>query len=248
MTAGGGAPPRSSRLTRISPILSQPWRVSAPRLPPVSPSGVTACPCSPWKNAFEAADFSEFEARIRRFLGLKTDNALAFVAEPKLDGLSISITYEKGTLIAAATRGDGFEGEEVTANIRTLASVPDKLKGAAPARIEVRGEVLMTKADFLALNEAQAARGDRLFANPRNAAAGSLRQLDARITAGRALQFFAYAMGEASAEVAGSHSAYLEALEAWGLHGQPAAPPGLGRARSRGLPARDRRRPRGAAL
>jgi DNA ligase (NAD+) len=173
------------------------------------------------ENAFEAADFSEFEARIRRFLGLKTDNALAFVAEPKLDGLSISITYENGTLIAAATRGDGFEGEEVTANIRTLANVPETLTGAAPARIEIRGEVLMTKADFLALNEAQAAAGDRLFANPRNAAAGSLRQLDARITAGRALQFFAYAMGEASAEVAESHSAYLEALEAWGFAVNP---------------------------
>ena len=172
-------------------------------------------------NAFEPADFIEFEARIRRFLGLKTDNALAFVAEPKLDGLSISITYENGALIGAATRGDGFEGEQVTANIRTLANVPERLAGAAPARIEIRGEVLMTKADFLALNEAQAAAGDRLFANPRNAAAGSLRQLDARITAGRALQFFAYAMGEASAEVAESHWAYLEALEAWGFTVNP---------------------------
>jgi DNA ligase (NAD+) len=173
------------------------------------------------ENAFEAKDFIEFEARIRRFLGLKTDSALGFVAEPKLDGLSISLTYEDGTLIAAATRGDGFEGEEVTANIRTLASVPDKLTGTAPARIEVRGEVLMTKADFLALNEAQAAAGERLFANPRNAAAGSLRQLDARITAGRALQFFAYAQGEASEEVAETHWAYLEALEAWGFTVNP---------------------------
>ena len=173
------------------------------------------------ENAFETADFTEFEARIRRFLGLKTDNALSFVAEPKLDGLSISITYESGSLIAAATRGDGFEGEEVTANIRTLASVPDKLKDEAPARIEVRGEVLMTKADFLALNEAQAAAGDRLFANPRNAAAGSLRQLDARITAGRALQFFAYAMGEASEEVAGTHSEFLARLEGWGFTVNP---------------------------
>jgi DNA ligase (NAD+) len=172
-------------------------------------------------NAFAAADFIEFEARIRRFLGLKAESALAFVAEPKLDGLSISITYEEGALIAAATRGDGFEGEEVTANIRTLANVPETLKGPAPARIEIRGEVLMTKADFLALNEAQAAAGERLFANPRNAAAGSLRQLDARITAGRALQFFAYAMGEASAEVAETHWAYLEALEAWGFTVNP---------------------------
>ena len=173
------------------------------------------------ENAFETADFTEFEARIRRFLGLKSDNALSFVAEPKLDGLSISITYENGNLIAAATRGDGFEGEEVTANIRTLASVPDKLRGAAPSRIEIRGEVLMTKADFLALNEAQAAAGDRLFANPRNAAAGSLRQLDARITAGRALQFFAYAMGEASEEIADTHSEFLARLEGWGLTVNP---------------------------
>ncbi|MBW4023152.1 MAG: NAD-dependent DNA ligase LigA [Proteobacteria bacterium] len=172
-------------------------------------------------NAFEAADFVEFEARIRRFLGLKADSGLHFVAEPKLDGLSISITYENGALVAAATRGDGFEGEEVTANIRTLANVPEKLQGDPPARIEVRGEVLMTKADFLALNESQAAAGERLFANPRNAAAGSLRQLDARITAGRALQFFAYAMGEASAEVAATHWAYLEALEGWGFTVNP---------------------------
>jgi DNA ligase (NAD+) len=173
------------------------------------------------ENAFEAADFIEFEARIRRFLGFKTDSALAFVAEPKLDGLSISITYEDGALVAAATRGDGFEGEEVTANIRTLPSVPGKLKGSAPAKIEVRGEVLMTKSDFLALNEGQAAAGERLFANPRNAAAGSLRQLDARITAGRPLQFFAYAMGESSAEVAESHWAYLAALEGWGFTVNP---------------------------
>jgi DNA ligase (NAD+) len=172
-------------------------------------------------NAFEAADFVEFEARIRRFLGLKTDSALAFVAEPKLDGLSISITYENGRLVGAATRGDGFEGEEVTANIRTLATVPESLNGDAPARIEIRGEVLMTKADFLALNAAQAEAGDRLFANPRNAAAGSLRQLDARITAGRALLFFAYAMGEASEEVAASHWDYLARLEVWGFSVNP---------------------------
>jgi DNA ligase (NAD+) len=172
-------------------------------------------------NAFDPADFIEFEARIRRFLGLKSETALGFVAEPKLDGLSISITYENGALIAAATRGDGFEGEEVTANIRTLGTVPERLQGAAPARIEVRGEVLMTKADFLALNEAQVATGERLFANPRNAAAGSLRQLDVRITAARALKFFAYAMGEASDEVAESHSAYLDVLEAWGFTVNP---------------------------
>jgi DNA ligase (NAD+) len=172
-------------------------------------------------NAFAAADFEEFEARIRRFLGLKTDNALHFLAEPKLDGLSISLTYENGKLLAAATRGDGFVGEEVTANIRTLGTVPQTLKGKAPARIEIRGEVLMTKADFLALNAVQEEAGERLFANPRNAAAGSLRQLDARITASRPLSFFAYAMGEASESVAETHSAYLDRLAAWGFTVNP---------------------------
>lgn len=172
-------------------------------------------------NAFAAEDFIEFEARIRRFLRLKADSALAFVAEPKLDGLSVSITYEDGRLIAAATRGDGFEGEEVTANIGTLASVPKTLHGAAPQRIEIRGEVLITKTDFLALNEAQEKVGERPFANPRNAAAGSLRQLDARVTASRPLQFFAYAMGEASEEVAATHWDYLGKLESWGFSVNP---------------------------
>jgi len=172
-------------------------------------------------NAFAPEDFIEFEARIRRFLGLKDESALRFVAEPKLDGLSLSITYENGKLTAAATRGDGFEGELVTENVRTLASVPETLKGKAPARMEIRGEVLMTKADFLALNASQEAAGDRLFANPRNAAAGSLRQLDAKITAARPLSFFAYAVGEASEEIADSHWHFLARLEAWGFQVNP---------------------------
>lgn len=172
-------------------------------------------------NAFGVEDFTEFEARIRRFLGLKDEGALRFVAEPKLDGLSLSITYENGVLVAAATRGDGFEGEVVTENVRTLKSVPERLHGAAPARMEIRGEVLMTKADFLALNAAQEAAGERLFANPRNAAAGSLRQLDAKITASRPLSFFAYAVGEASEEIADSHWHFLARLEAWGFQVNP---------------------------
>ncbi|MCB8875558.1 NAD-dependent DNA ligase LigA [Acidisoma silvae] len=172
-------------------------------------------------NAFGAEDFIEFEARIRRFLGLKDDSALQFVAEPKLDGLSLSITYENGELIAAATRGDGFEGELVTENIRTLKTVPQKLTGAAPARMEIRGEVLMTKADFLALNAAQEEAGDKIFANPRNAAAGSLRQLDAKITASRPLSFFAYAVGEASEEIADSHWHFLQRLDDWGFQVNP---------------------------
>ena len=170
-------------------------------------------------NAFGAEDFAEFCERARRFLGLK--EALAFVAEPKIDGLSISLTYEDGVLVRGATRGDGAEGEDVTANLRTIASVPARLHGSAPARIEIRGEVFMTKADFLALNEAQEAAGQKLFANPRNAAAGSLRQLDARITAGRRLSLFAYAMGHSSARVAETHWEYLARLSAWGFQVNP---------------------------
>ena len=122
-------------------------------------------------NAFSRVDFDEFCTRARRFLGLK-DAPLALVAEPKIDGLSISLTYEKGRLVYGATRGDGAEGEDVTANLRTIKAVPARLHGKAPDRIEIRGEVFMTKADFLALNEAQVAAGSRIYANPRNSAAG----------------------------------------------------------------------------
>jgi DNA ligase (NAD+) len=170
-------------------------------------------------NVFAPEDFAEFVRRARRFLNLK-DEALAFVAEPKIDGLSISLTYEDGRLTRGATRGDGSEGEDVTANIRTIAGIPHAIENA-PARIEIRGEVFMTKADFLALNAAQEAAGQRLFANPRNAAAGSLRQLDAGITAGRRLSLFAYAMGEASAPPAATHWGWLERLSAWGFTVNP---------------------------
>jgi DNA ligase (NAD+) len=172
-------------------------------------------------NAFGAADFVEFCARVRRFLGLAADAPLGMVGEPKIDGLSISLTYEHGVFVRGATRGDGAEGEDVTANLRTLKSLPQKLRGDAPALIEIRGEVFMMKADFLALNAAQEAAGQRLFANPRNAAAGSLRQLDARITAGRPLSLFTYAMGEASAPVAQSHWEYLGQLKSWGFDVNP---------------------------
>ena len=138
-------------------------------------------------NVFSEADFAEFCARVRRFLGLAEDAAFAFVGEPKIDGLSISLTYEHGIFVHGATRGDGSEGEDVTANLRALASLPKRLAGAAPALIEIRGEVFMTKADFLALNAEQERAGRKPFANPRNAAAGSLRQFDARITAARPL-------------------------------------------------------------
>jgi DNA ligase (NAD+) len=170
-------------------------------------------------NAFAAADFAEFVARAHRFLGTSGD--IGFVAEPKIDGLSINLTYEHGRFTHGATRGDGTEGEDVTANLRTMKSVPARLHGKAPALIEIRGEVFMTKADFLALNERQAASGERLFANPRNAAAGGLRQIDPRVTATRPLSLFAYALGEASEKVAETHWDYLRRLEAWGFTVNP---------------------------
>ncbi len=170
-------------------------------------------------NAFGPQDFAEFCERARRFLGLK--DVVAFVGEPKIDGLSISITYQDGRMVQGATRGDGTEGEDVTANLRTMRSVPNRLKGKAPALIEIRGEVFMTKDDFLALNRTQEAAGHRLFANPRNAAAGSLRQLDTRITAARTLGLFAYAMGEASEKVADTHWEYLDRLRGWGFSVNP---------------------------
>ncbi len=170
-------------------------------------------------NAFDAGDFADFVARAHRFLG--GSGPLDFVAEPKIDGLSINLTYERGRFTHGATRGDGTEGEDVTANLRTMKSVPERLDGEAPALIEVRGEVFMTKADFLALNERQAGAGDKVFANPRNAAAGGLRQLDPRITATRPLSLFAYAQGEASEPVAGTHWEYLRRLEDWGFTVNP---------------------------
>ena len=170
-------------------------------------------------NAFDAADFEEFAARARRFLSHA--GPLPFVAEPKIDGLSINLTYENGRLTRAATRGDGMEGEDVTANLRTLKSVPEHLPGDPPALIEIRGEVFMTKADFLALNERQAAAGEKIFANPRNAAAGGLRQLDPAITATRPLSLFAYARGEASAPIADTHHGFLKRLEDWGFAVNP---------------------------
>jgi DNA ligase (NAD+) len=167
-------------------------------------------------NSFDAEEFAEFCARIRRFLGLDA-TPLAFVAEPKIDGLSISLTYENQKFIRAATRGDGTEGEDVTANILTLSSLPRTLPPDAPAQIEIRGEIYITKADFLALNDSQ----ERKFANPRNAAAGSLRQLDVSITAKRKLSLFAYAQGESSAPVAATHWDYLQTLKQWGFTVNP---------------------------
>ena len=155
-----------------------------------------AVPMLSLDNAFADEDVVDFVGRIRRFLRLPDDEEIAFSAEPKIDGLSMSLRYEDGELVSAATRGDGAEGEDVTANIKTLKEVPHRLKGRrVPAVCEVRGEVYMTKANFLKLNERQKAAGDTIFANPRNSAAGSLRQKDPSITASRPLGFFAYALG-----------------------------------------------------
>ena len=179
-----------------------------------------AVPMLSLDNAFGPQDFIDFVERARRFLGAHAP-ALRFVGEPKIDGLSISLTYLKGLLQHAATRGDGSEGEDVTANIRTIATIPRSLPAPYPDSIEIRGEVFMTKADFFALNVAQQERSEKIFANPRNAAAGSLRQLDSAITASRPLRLFAYAMGEASEKIADTHWDYLERLKAWGFDINP---------------------------
>ncbi len=172
-------------------------------------------------NVFSDAEVEDFVGRVRRFLGLAAEAPLAITAEPKIDGLSCSLRFEAGALIQAATRGDGFEGEDVTANVRTIGEIPHHLKGDPPAVLEVRGEVYMTHADFAALNKRQAEAGKTLFANPRNAAAGSLRQLDSAITAQRPLHFFAYAWGEASALPAETQMGMVGAFKAYGLPVNP---------------------------
>ena len=173
-------------------------------------------------NAFSEDDVRDFIGRIRRFLKLSEEEPIAFSAEPKIDGLSMSLRYEEGALITAATRGDGSEGEDVTANIKTLKAVPHKLKGRnLPDIVEVRGEVYMTKADFLRLNERQKDIGGQIFANPRNSAAGSLRQKDASVTASRPLGFFAYGWGEISEMPAGTQTGMIKWFEAAGFTTNP---------------------------
>ena len=180
-----------------------------------------AVPMLSLDNAFAEEDVRDFAGRIVRFLKLP-DDRIDFSAEPKIDGLSMSLRYEGGELVTAATRGDGAEGEDVTANIRTLADVPQKLRGRnIPDICEVRGEVYMTKRAFLALNERQKADGGTVFANPRNSAAGSLRQKDPSITASRPLGFFAYAWGEMSAMPAERQSGMIKWFEHCGFKTNP---------------------------
>src|SRR5580693_2850645 len=181
-----------------------------------------AVPMLSLDNAFAEQDVVDFVGRIRRFLRLGEDDEITFSAEPKIDGLSMSLRYEKGELATGATRGDGTEGEDVTANIKTLEDVPKRLKGKGlPAVCEVRGEVYMTKHAFLALNKRQAETGGQVFANPRNSAAGSLRQKDPTITASRPLGFFAYAWGEMSAMPAQTQSGMIKWLETCGFKTNP---------------------------
>ncbi|WP_051203116.1 NAD-dependent DNA ligase LigA [Sediminimonas qiaohouensis] len=162
-------------------------------------------------NVFEPEEVRDFDDYVRKYLGMSADASLTYTAEPKIDGLSLSLRYEDGVLIQAATRGDGAVGEDVTRNARTIEDIPTRLENA-PRILEVRGEVYMSHADFAALNERQRAAGDKVFANPRNAAAGSLRQLDAEVTRRRPLRFFAYGWGETSANLADTQSESLRVL------------------------------------
>ena len=172
-------------------------------------------------NSFSAGDVADFEQRIRSFLGLAASEPVMLTAEPKIDGLSLSLRYEKGRLVQAATRGDGEEGEDVTINARTIADIPQQLTGSVPAVFEVRGEAYLGHADFAALNARQREAGDKEFANPRNAAAGSLRQLDPAITAARPLRFFAYAWGDVERLPADTQFGVVQAFGNWGLPVNP---------------------------
>ncbi|MBL6947280.1 MAG: NAD-dependent DNA ligase LigA [Rhodospirillales bacterium] len=173
-------------------------------------------------NAFDDADVGEFLGRVRRFLGLDEDETVEIVCEPKIDGLSVSLRYENGVFVQGATRGDGTTGEDITENLKTLNDIPMTLSGA-PDVLEVRGEVYMTKQDFARLNRDQKEAAQKIFANPRNAAAGSLRQKDPAVTAARPLSMFAYAWGEVSDPVADTHWGFLERLRGWGFPTNPLA-------------------------
>ena len=176
-----------------------------------------ALPMLSLSNVFSEEDLSDFLIRVRKFLGLSESDELEIVAEPKIDGLSCSLRYESGKLVQAATRGDGQEGEDITANVKTIKEIPQSLPSDAPDILEVRGEIYMGKSDFQSLNEKQVEAGKPPFANPRNAAAGSVRQLDSSVTAARPLGFFGYALGEVSEEFAKTHFEIRKKLKEWGI-------------------------------
>ena len=180
-----------------------------------------AVPMLSLANAFADEDVREFLGRVRRFLNLADDVSVDVTAEPKIDGLSLSLRYENRKLVQAATRGDGAEGENVTANVSYVKDIPQTLAASAPDLIEVRGEIYMSSNDFAALNEKQIQLGEKTFANPRNAAAGSLRQLDPTITASRPLKFFAYAWGEAPELAERTQYGVVQAFKSWGLPVNP---------------------------
>ena len=175
-----------------------------------------ALPMTSMDNAFSDEDVHAFDARVRKGLGV--DGPIGYTAEPKYDGVSVSLRYERGVLARAGTRGDGETGEDITANVRTIKSIPLKLYGAGwPEVVEVRGEVVIPRKDFERLNREQLARNDKVFANPRNAAAGSLRQLDPHVTASRPLRFFPWGLGEVSSPIADRYAAIIERLHGWGF-------------------------------
>ncbi len=182
---------------------------------------VHAKPMLSLDNAFADEDIADFVARVRRFLGMKEDGELVFTAEPKIDGLSASLLYENGVFVQGATRGDGAQGEDITANLRTINDIPLRLSGKVPKVFEVRGEVYMTHRDFAALNKRQEKEAKPLFVNPRNTAAGAVRQLDPAMTAARPLHFFAYAWGAASEMPANTQWGMLETFKSWGFRVNP---------------------------
>ena len=213
---------RNAELESLFPHLIRPDSPS--RAVGASPSGhlakvAHARPMLSLDNAFADEDISDFVGRIRRFLSLAENAEVALTAEPKIDGLSCSLRYERRQLVQAATRGDGQVGEDVTANVRTIADaeIPKRLPADAPDLFEIRGEIYMDRGDFDALNHQQAATGGKIFANPRNAAAGSLRQKDAAITAARPLRFFPHGWGEASSLPGETQSAVVAAIVGWGF-------------------------------
>ena len=173
-------------------------------------------------NAFNDEELRTFDERVKRHLGLAEETPVAYVAELKIDGLAISLTYVDGVFQTGATRGDGFTGEDITSNLRTVSSVPLRLRAdTSPSFIEIRGEVYLDHAEFARINTQREASGDPVFANPRNAAAGSVRQLDPKVTSQRRLTVFLYALGESSAPVADSQEHLLQTLQSWGLRVNP---------------------------